>query len=143
LSAHPLYQEKIKALAAEAAGHGTLASPDGHAFIDNPLCGDSVGMHVNLAEDRIAALAHEVRGCLLCRAAASILGRHALGRTAAEIERAGAALRAMLEKDAPPPPDWPELEVFVPVRTHRSRYQCVRLPFEALLAALHAAAETR
>jgi NifU-like protein involved in Fe-S cluster formation len=143
LSASQIYHEAIKALAAAAIGHGALASADGRALVDNPLCGDRVEMEVNLSDGRIAALAHQVKGCLLCRAAASIIGKHAVGAGPGEIERISNGVSEMLEKQAPPPAGWRELDAFVPVHDHRSRYRCVQLPFEALLAALRAAAERR
>jgi nitrogen fixation NifU-like protein len=141
LSASQIYHEAIKAFATAAIGQGELVSPDGRALVDNPLCGDRVEMAVNLADCRVAALAHQVKGCLLCRAAASIIGKHAVGAGAGEIERIGLAVSEMLEKQAPPPAGWQELEAFAPVHGHRSRYRCVQLPFEALLAAVRAAAE--
>ena len=134
-----MYHEAIKALAKAATGHGTLSSPDGRALVDNPLCGDRVEMEVSISEGRVAALAHQVRGCLLCCAAASAIGKRALGADPAEIERASIGISEMLEKQAPPPAGWQELDAFVPVHGHRSRYRCVQLPFEALLAALRAA----
>jgi len=141
LSASKIYQEAIKALAAAAVGHGTLDAPEGRAFVDNPLCGDSVEMEVTLVDGRIATLAHRVRGCLLCNAAASVIGKRAAGASAEEIERVGSAVSDMLEKQAPPPSGWPELDAFVPVHGHRSRYRCVELPFQALLAALRASVD--
>jgi nitrogen fixation NifU-like protein len=143
LSASQIYHEAIKALATAAVGHGALAAPDGRAFVDNPLCGDRVDMEVSLADGRIAALAHQVRGCLLCRAAASVIGKRAPGANPEEVERVRRAVSEMLEKQAPPPAGWQEVEAFVPVHGHRSRYRCVMLPFEALLAALHAAGASR
>ncbi len=143
MSAYQIYQDAIKSLAAEATGHGTLAKPDGYAIVDNPLCGDCVEMNVQVSQGRIAALAHQVRGCLLCRAAASVIGKRALAATAGDIERISHELAAMLEQQAPPAAHWPELEAFTPVHGHRSRYRCVQLPFQALLEALKAAAESR
>ena len=132
MSASQIYQEAIKALAAAATGEGALASPDGRALVDNPLCGDRVEMEVKVADGRVAAVAHQVRGCLLCRAVASVIGKHAAGASAAEIERVSAGVSEMLEKQAPPPAAWQELDAFAPVHGHRSRYRCVQLPFEAL-----------
>lgn len=143
MSAGQIYHEAIKALAAAAIGDGALAAPDGRALVDNPLCGDRVEMQVKLSDGRIAALAHQVRGCLLCRAAASAIGKRAAGAKPGEIERLSIAVSEMLEKQAAPPADWQELEAFVPVHGHRSRYRCVQLPFEALVAALRAAGELR
>ena len=141
MSASNIYQEAIKSLAAAAIGHGTLDAPEGRAFVDNPLCGDSVEMEVTLTDGRIASLAHRVRGCLLCNAAASVIGKRAVGASTQEIEQVAGAVSEMLEKQAPPPTDWPELDAFVPVHGHRSRYRCVELPFQALLAALRSPAD--
>ena len=142
MSASQIYHEAIKALATAAVGHGALASADGRALVDNPLCGDRVEMEVNLLDGRITALAHRVKGCLLCRAAASVIGKRAPDAKLEEIERVSAGVSEMLEKQAPPPAGWQELDAFVPVHGHRSRYRCVQLPFEALLAALREARES-
>lgn len=141
MSATRIYQEAIKALASAAIAQGSLASADGRAFLDNPLCGDCVEMQVCVADGAISALAHQVKGCLLCRASASLIGKHATGARLEDIEGISAAASALLEKQAPPPPGWEELTVFAPVHAHPSRYGCVLLPFQALIAALRAAAE--
>jgi nitrogen fixation NifU-like protein len=138
-SAADIYQQAIKSLAAEATGHGTLEAPSGRAFLDNPLCGDCVEMQVMLADGRIRALAHEVKGCLLCRAAASAIGKRAPGASLADIERIGAQVAAMLREGSPAPAGWDELAVFAPEHGHPSRYRCVQFPFEALAAAMQPA----
>lgn len=130
-----LYQQALLDLAKAAHGAGTLPSPDGEALRDSPLCGDRVRMQVALEGGRIRAIAHDVKGCLLCRAAASLLGLHGAG-----LDAAGAgALRdrvAATLAGSEPPPGWPELKLFEPVRPHRNRHGCVLLPFETLAAAL-------
>ena len=138
-AASQIYQEAIKALANAAVGHGKLSSPRGSAFVDNPLCGDCVEMQVDLSADRITALAHQVKGCLLCRASASLLGQRALGSTLADIERVAAHVGEILREDIEPAPEWRELGVFKPVHGHTSRYRCVELPFQALIEAMRAA----
>jgi NifU-like protein involved in Fe-S cluster formation len=132
-----IYQQAIKDLVRQTHGSGHLATPDRRARLDNPLCGDRVEIEVRLAADgRIAELAHQTRGCLLCRAAASILGRRAPGQSPAQIAAVHAALTAMLAAGDPPPAAWREWECFLPVRAHRSRHGCVLLPLRALEAAL-------
>lgn len=134
-----LYQEAIKQLAAAAHGHGQLASPDGEAKLNNPLCGDRVRMQLALSDGRIGAIAHETRGCLLCRSAASLLGARAIGLDAAAIDAATLALEATLRDQAEVPADWPELAMFRPAHAHPSRHKCALLPFQALQAALREA----
>ncbi len=143
MTAAELYQQAIKALAQGAAGHGRLEAPDGVALLDNPLCGDRVEMEVELAGGRVGSLAHRVKGCLLCRAAAAAIGARAKDAKLEDIERVTAQLRAMLEREAPPPLGWTELAAFAPVHGHRSRYGCVLLPFDALVAAMKKAQATK
>lgn len=131
-----LYQQAIKALAEAAHGAGRLDDADASVRLDNPLCGDRTTVYVKLAGGRVAAVAHETKGCLLCRAAASAIGLRAPGRTPAELAAAAAAADAQMTLESPAAPPWPELEAFRPVRAHPSRRGCVALPFAALQRAL-------
>ncbi|MBL8486660.1 MAG: iron-sulfur cluster assembly scaffold protein [Rhodocyclaceae bacterium] len=131
-----LYQQALKALAEAAHGAGRLDDADARVRLDNPLCGDRITVHLRMAGGRVAAVAHETRGCLLCRAAASAIGRRAPGLTPAEIAAAAASAEAQMAAESPPAPAWPELEAFRPVRGHPSRRGCVSLPFQALRQAL-------
>ena len=130
-----LYQEQIVALAKARIGAGKLEAPTKSARRDNPLCGDRVTIDVRLdGQGRIAELAHQVRGCLLCQASASALSSVAVGRDAGGI----AVLRHDAERavgreagEAAEP-----FAAFAPVAAHKSRQACVLLPFEALKDAL-------
>lgn len=135
-----LYQDAIKQFAQAAHGQGQLENPTGEARLNNPLCGDRVRMQVRLDGRRISAIAHETRGCLLCRAAASLLGARAVGMDAAAVGVLSGELDTMLKGAAPFPDAWPELAMFVPARPHASRHRCVLLPFRALGDAMRAAA---
>ncbi len=124
-----LYQEALLKLAREAPRKGRLEPNDASVRLDNPLCGDRVRIDLRLDGERIADLAHEVRGCVLCQAAAGIIGRRAVG-----LDRQGvAALSAQVDRVlAGEAPTVAELEAFGPVARHRSRHDCVRLPFQTL-----------
>ena len=75
-----------------------------------------------------------VRGCLLCEAAAVLIAERAPKHEIEELLRARGEVGAALRDGASFP--WPELDVFAPVRTVKSRHRCVGLPFEALVEAL-------
>ena len=134
-----LYHDAIKQFAHAAHGHGLLPAPAGEAKLDNPLCGDRVRVQVAMASGRITAIAHETRGCLLCRAAAAVIGLRAVGQDEAGIGAALNDLERMLKDVAPAPAAWPELAMFEPARAYASRHRCILLPFRALLAALRSA----
>ena len=130
-----LYQDRIVALAKAKTGAGKLSAPSRSARRDNPLCGDRVTIDVRLDGDgRIAEIAQQVRGCLLCQASASALASVAVGRDKAGVE----AVRHDAEKAigrADGQPDEP-FAAFVPVKAHKARHECVLLPIEALQDAL-------
>ena len=140
-----LYHEAIVAAARCARGAGRLESPDASVSVDNPLCGDRVSIDVHVAGDRLGGIAHRVRGCLLCEAAASIIAANAEGTTAEELALVAQGLTdALANGFGDGSIAWQDLQVFAPVVHHRSRHRCVTLAFEALaLAMAQAQAQSR
>ena len=134
-----LYHDRMLELAAGSDSREPLAQPDAEVTLDNPLCGDRVTLALRLdAAGAIAAVSHQVRGCGLCRAAMAALARHAVGQDTASLTTVRADLKQRLRAgpDAAAADAWPELAVFTPVAPHKSRHECVLLPFDAALQAL-------
>lgn len=129
-----LYQQRIVALAKSKTGAGKLTAPTKSARRDNPLCGDRVTIDVRLDNGKIAEIAHQVRGCLLCQASASALTASAVGRDAAAIAELRHDAERALGREAGKAHD--PFDAFEPVANHKSRHECVLLPFEALKDAL-------
>ena len=132
-----LYHRAIVDLAKQAAGAARLEAPQASATVDNPLCGDRVTIDLALADGRVRAVGHKVRGCMLCQAAAVAIAARAPGETPAALHQIAGRLDQAIRKD-PAGLDglWPELAAFAPVHRHKSRHDCVLLPFKALLRAL-------
>ena len=137
-----LYQKAIMGHAKAAVGAGALEDATVEATVDNPLCGDRVTVGLKMEEDRIAAIGHVVRGCVLCEASASLLAQHGIGLTADDIRAVDVSLQQMIREDGPVPDGWPDLASFEPVRSAKSRHECVLLPFEAATRALSSKSET-
>lgn len=138
--AEDLYNQAIIA-AAKAVDHaGRLEAPDGTATTDNPLCGDRVTLDLHARDGRITGIAHKTRGCLLTRAAAALVSRHAEGLPLGETRALQAAARAYLDGETDTPP-FPELAVMAPVKAVKSRHDCVTIAFDALAEAAAKAAD--
>jgi nitrogen fixation NifU-like protein len=132
-----LYQQAILELARRARNADRLEAPQASVTVDNPLCGDRITLDLNLADGRVREVGHRVRGCLLCQAAAAVIAERAPGETGAALRDVAARLaRAIREDPAAAEGLWPELGAFAPVHAHKSRHDCVLLPFEALIQAL-------
>jgi nitrogen fixation NifU-like protein len=56
----------------------------------NPLCGDELGVHIRVEDDRIADLRFHGHGCAISQAAASIASEELKGMDLAEVGRLGA-----------------------------------------------------
>jgi nitrogen fixation NifU-like protein len=135
MTADVLYGDALKTLAEESRHQGRLDAPAATATVDNPLCGDRITIDVALDGARVAAIGHEVKGCLLCEAAAAVLTAEARGKHRRDIADWPQRVKTYLTSaDAPAP--LAGLEPFVPARRFRSRHRCVTLAFEALAKAL-------
>jgi nitrogen fixation NifU-like protein len=132
-----LYHQAILELAKQARQASRLEAPQASVTVDNPLCGDRVTLDLTVADGRIREVGHRVRGCLLCQAAAVAIGARAPGETPAALRAVARDLSdAIAGGPGAAPMPWPELTAFSPVHAHKSRHECVLLPFAALTQAL-------
>jgi len=92
------------------------------------------------ARGRVAQLGQEVRACALGQASASLMGAHAIGRSAAELAEARDALAAFLAGRRDDPGDWPGLDIFADARRFTARHPSILLAFEAAAEAAARAA---
>lgn len=135
-----LYSARILKLAADMPRAGRLAAPDASSEKIAKLCGSKIIVDVVVEGGKVADFAQDVRACALGQAAAAILGAHVVGADLAEIEMAGAALRAMLKQGGPVPEGrFAELAVLAPVKDYPARHASTLLAFEAAAEAVRMA----
>jgi len=134
-----IYKDAIVALAKAKTGAERLDNPDASVTVDNPLCGDRVTLDIKVTDGVISDIGHRVRGCMLCEAAAAMIGQHAHGVATADVGAARIGLQAVLSGDTPTT-SWAPVDDFAAVGGFKSRHECVLLPFEALEKAVDDAA---
>ena len=116
-----LYQAELVKRARQAFGRGRLAAPSATVTLDNPLCGDRVTMDIAMGDDAVAEIGHEVKGCLLCEAAAATIAESGRGHSAAELREMASAAAALMKDGTTPPDKFESLRVFTPVHGAKSR----------------------
>ncbi len=127
-----LYSGRILQLAADIAHLGRLAAPGGTARKRSPLCGSVVTVDLTMTNGRVTAFAQDVKACALGQAAASVLGRVAIGRSRAELEAALVELSAMLKSGGSvPAAPFQGYEVLIPAREYKNRHASILLALEA------------
>lgn len=135
----PPYTKDILRLAAGQEHHGTLASPDGHVSRRSRTCGSAIMLDVAIDQDAVTDIAVQVEACAYGQAAATLMTRHARGKTEVDVVRTLAGLQSWFDGRGDVPDAWPELDRLEPVRERAGRHGAVLLPFEALAQALREA----
>lgn len=132
-----VYNKRILELAANIPRIGRLAAPDATAVAHSKLCGSKVTVDLTMDGDRVTDFAHDVKACALGQASSSIMARHVIGSTAAELREVRDIARRMLKEGGEPPSGvWADLEVLLPVRDYKARHASTLLTFDAVVDAV-------
>ncbi len=132
-----IYNSRILEFAGNIPRIGTLADADAEASAHSKLCGSRVKVWLKLDGDRVSDFAHEVKACALGQASSSIMARHVLGATVAEIRDAREAMLAMLKADGEGPEGrFEEMRFLKPVKDYKARHASTMLTFDAVVDAI-------
>jgi nitrogen fixation protein NifU and related proteins len=82
-----LYREYILDHYKNPRNFGELEPHDVEFHDFNPICGDEMGVHINLEADRVQDLRFHGQGCAISQAAASIISDELKGKTVSEVAR--------------------------------------------------------
>lgn len=137
-----MYNARILELAGNIPHIGRLEAPDATAKAHSKLCGSTVLVDLKLKDGVVVAFAHEVKACALGQATSSVMARHIIGSTEAELRILQAQMTAMLkENGAPPEGRFADLRFFEPVRDYKARHASTLLTFDAVVDCLDQIAE--
>ena len=132
-----IYNRRILELAGDIPRLGRLAAPDATAKAHSKLCGSTVVVDLSLRDGRVSDFAHDVRACALGQASSSLMARHVIGATPAELIDLRDAMRRMLKENGPPPAGkWSDFAALEPARDYKARHASTLLTFEAVADAL-------
>jgi len=133
-----LYSKELLRLAADATGAGRLPAPDGSHAEYNPTCADRTTVDLRIEGDRVAAIAHETKACVLTQASASILGAKLQGSSLDDLQALRGQIVDMLKGSAPPKEPFQAFGVLTEAARFPSRHRCVLLPVDAAIKAFEA-----
>jgi NifU-like protein involved in Fe-S cluster formation len=132
-----VYNKKIIELAGNIPRLGRLEAPHASATAHSRLCGSTVKVDLKMDGPVVTDFAHDVKACALGQASSSIMARHVVGSSAAELRELRETVRRMLkESGAPPQGKWAEIAVLEPVREYKARHASTMLTFDAVVDAI-------
>lgn len=133
---NPLYQEALLRHAKAPCGAGSVPRGTEDAEAINDSCGDEIRVKLEWTpEGSLKRLTHELHGCAVSRAAASVLARRLEGKTREEIAAMGSAFRSRLGKRGFEE-EWGEFQMFNGIERFPARIHCAALPWKAVERAL-------
>ncbi len=80
-----LYRDQILEHYKRPHNFGELERRDLEAHESNPMCGDELGVHIEVADGRIAQLRFHGHGCAISQAAASIASDELIGMSLQQV----------------------------------------------------------
>lgn len=133
----PLYSLDVLRLAADTGNAPRLSAPDVTAERRSPVCGSRIFVDVTIDDaGRVSRYGHDVKACALGQASATLLARHVVGRTIADLVTVRDGLAAYFSGDSDAMPDWPDIELLARALPYPARHAAIRLPFEAVVDAV-------
>jgi nitrogen fixation NifU-like protein len=111
---------------------------------NNPLCGDDIALHAQLADDLVAEVAFEGQGCSISQASASMLTEAVKGKNLKDATHLAAEFRSMMEGNVDPDEDeFGDLVALKGVVRYPVRIKCAVLAWDVLQEALEDQAARR
>ena len=136
-----LYQEVILDHSRHPRHFGQMEHPTHSGEGYNPLCGDRVKIYLSVdANDRIADIKFEGKGCAISQASASLMTDMLTGRTVDEAETLMGGFLHLVKgeesSDELAPDDRERLEVMAGVSAFPMRVKCATLAWHTMKSAL-------
>lgn len=132
-----IYNSRILEFAGNIERTGKLADADASAEKHSKLCGSRVKVYVKMADGLVSDFSHEVKACALGQASSSIMARHVVGASAAEIRQARLDMLAMLKDGGEGPSGrFEDMRFLKPVKDYKARHASTMLTFEAVVDCL-------
>ena len=132
-----MYNARILEFAGNIPHIGRLEAPDASAKAHSKLCGSTVLVDLKVQDGVVTDFAHEVKACALGQATSSVMARHIIGSSEAELRALQAQMTAMLKENGTPPEGrFEDLRFFEPVRDYKARHASTLLTFDAVVDCL-------
>lgn len=132
-----MYNARILEFAGNIPRIGRLDEPHASAKAHSKLCGSTVIVDLRVENGVVTDFAHEVKACALGQATSSVMARHIVGTSTAELRALRLQMIAMLKEDGTPPEGrFADLKFFEPVRDYKARHASTLLTFDAVVDCL-------
>ena len=132
-----LYQEIILDHSKNPQNFGTLDKYTCTAEGNNPLCGDSLTVYVNVENNIISDVSYRARGCAISIASASIMSKTIKGKTIEEVDILFDKFHRLCMGEDIEDDEIEMLKVLSGVSKFPTRVKCATMSWHAIKEATH------
>ena len=132
-----LYQEVILDHSKNPQNFGTLDQYTCTAEGNNPLCGDSLTVYVNIENNVISDVSYRARGCAISVASASIMSNIIKGKTIEEVDILFDKFHRLCMGEDIEDDEMETLQVLSGVSKFPTRVKCATMSWHAIKEATH------
>ena len=132
-----LYQEIILDHSKNPQNFGTLDKYTCTAEGNNPLCGDSLTVYVNVENNIISDVSYRARGCAISVASASIMSKIIKGKTIEEVDILFDKFHRLCMGEDIEDDEMETLQVLSGVSKFPTRVKCATMSWHAIKEATH------
>ena len=132
-----LYQEVILAHSKNPQNFGILNQYTCTAEGNNPLCGDSLTVYVNVENNIISDVSYRARGCAISIASASIMSKTIKGKTIEEVDALFDKFHRLCMGEDIEDDEMETLKVLSGVSKFPTRVKCATMSWHAIKEATH------
>ena len=132
-----LYQEVILDHSKNPQNFGTLDQYTCTAEGNNPLCGDSLTVYVNIENNVISDVSYRARGCAISIASASIMSKTIKGKTIEEVDALFDKFHRLCMGEDIEDDEMETLQVLSGVSKFPTRVKCATMSWHAIKEATH------
>ena len=131
-----LYQEVILDHSKNPQNFGTLDQYTCTAEGNNPMCGDSLTVYVNIENNVISDVSYRARGCAISIASASIMSKTIKGKTIEEVDALFDKFHRLCMGEDIEDDEIETLKVLSGVSKFPTRVKCATMSWHAVKSAL-------
>ena len=132
-----LYQEVILDHSKNPQNFGILNQYTCTAEGNNPMCGDSLTVYVNIENNVISDVSYRARGCAISIASASIMSKTIKGKTIEEVDALFDKFHRLCMGEDIDDDEMETLQVLSGVSKFPTRVKCATISWHAIKEATH------
>jgi nitrogen fixation protein NifU and related proteins len=132
-----MISNKIIKIASDDKFYGLIKDFDYSSTCKNKLCGDIIKIQIKTIDNKIKTIRYETDACVFCEASASLISNNFRNFLINDFKKDIESLKKLIKRDHISLPNKFKKFNQLIKNENKSRFDCIMLPFNAILKAIN------